>query len=194
MSPTAFPLQWPPGWPKTEPQRRDHAKFKTTLPFALDFLQGELRRLGAKNLILSSNYTLGAANPKDPGVVAYFSWKTEPAYDAPEIQMAIPCDRWTRIEDNVHAIAKTIEAMRGIERWGAKNMIKAMFTGFKALPAPNGRQWWDVLGVSRNESIENCNTAYRQCAAKRHPDRGGTHEGFIELNDAWEACKKEHGK
>lgn len=148
--------------------------------------------MSGSQLVLSSNYTLGSNNPKDPGVVAYFKWRDQTApYSAPLIDMAIPCDRWAHIEDNVLAIAKTIDAMRGIERWGAKHMIKAIFTGFKALPASASRDWWAVLGVARAESIENCNTAYRRLATERHPDRGGSHEAFVELNAAWDSCKKE---
>src|SRR4051794_26675 len=118
MTPTAHPLHWPNGWPKTEAMRREHARFKTTISAALANLKKQIQLMGGTGLVLSSNYTLGMENPKDCGVVAYFQWQG--------IAMAIPCDRWLRIEHNVQAIALTIEAMRGMERWGAKHMIKAM--------------------------------------------------------------------
>jgi hypothetical protein len=49
-----------------------------TLSGALSGLTEEVRRLGGKNLILSSNYTLGATSPKEPGVVAYFDYGDRP--------------------------------------------------------------------------------------------------------------------
>ena len=183
---TAYPLSWPLGWPRTESHRREHAKFKTTLPAALAQLETEIRRMGGKNVILSSNYTLGISNPSDPGVVAYFDWKPDP-FKADFVQMAIPCDRWTRIEHNIKAIALTIEAMRGMERWGAKHMIKAMFSGFKSLPEKaSGIDPWEVLGIAPTTSEVAITDAYRFKATTEHPDAGGTTERFQRLQEAHE--------
>lgn len=106
--PTAYPLAWPDGWPRT--QGRAKGPYRTPLATALNNLRKELRGLcgdrAAGTLLLSSNYALGADTPKDPGVVAYFTWEGE--------QMAIPCDRWLTVEQNVQAIALTIEAMRAM--------------------------------------------------------------------------------
>lgn len=132
QSPTAYPLAWPDGWPRHKGYRERWPSQGrvTTLSAALKECQDELRRLGASNVVLSSNVTLGAENPSDPGVVAYCT------YDG--LQVAIPCDRWNTVAGNLRAIAKTIEAMRGMERWGAKHMIRAMFTGFTRSPQARG--------------------------------------------------------
>jgi hypothetical protein len=180
MSARAYPLQWPKGWPKTETGKRESGiRFKNvSLAGALSGLQEEIRRLGGKNLALSSNYTLGSTNPKEPGVVAYFDYDGKP--------VAMPCDRWNQIEANVRAIALTIEAMRGMERWGAKHMITAMFAGFTALPARTGPSCWDVLGI-RSEPLPTeqvVMAAYRTLAQKAHPDKGGSTEAFNELTQA----------
>lgn len=115
--------------------------------------------------------------PSDPAVVAYFNYRGK--------NYAIPCDRWQKVEHNIRAIALTIEAMRGMERWGAKNMIKAMFQGFKALPGKAGsRPWWEVLNVPRECSKGMAEIAYREKAKKAHPDAGGSHEAMAELNQA----------
>jgi len=179
----AYPLAWPPGWPRTAPEKRERAKFvETTLARSLAFLEEEVRRLGGKNLVLSSNYTLGRA-PDDVGVCAYFEYQ--------EAGTAIPCDRWTRVEDNLHAIAKTIEALRGIERWGAKHMVKAAFTGFAALPAPgqtNARSWREVMEFGPGEIVtkETLERAYRRLRSTSHPDKGGTTEAFNAVQAAFE--------
>lgn len=183
----AYPLQWPHGWPRTEPVRRQRSNFKNvTVPRALGFVEDEVRRLGAKQLVVSSNATLGNMNPKDPGVVAYFQYEG--------VNVGIPCDRWHRIEDNLHAIGKTIEAMRGIERWGAKNMIKAAFTGFAALPAPGQttRNWRNVLELVPGDTLVRARDHYRRLCGTCHPDKpGGSHEAMTELNAAWEQAQQE---
>lgn len=177
---TAYPLSWPAGWPKTEPHNRGTPPFKKDLPTALKFLQRQIELMGGTKLVLSSNYTLGANKPKEPGVVAYFEWQKVP--------MAIPCDRWARIENNVQAIALTLEAMRGMERWGAKHMIQAMFTGFKALPAAaSGENPLEVLGLNRNMTYgeDEIAAAYRRKALTEHPDKpGGSVEKFARLREA----------
>lgn len=184
---TAFPLQWPAGWPRTEPGRREHSKFKQDVNSALRFLKREVQLLGATNLVLSSNYTLGVDAPKDPGVVAYFVYNKSP--------VAIPCDRWLKLCDNIYAIALTIEAMRGMERWGAKHMIEAMFTGFKRLEAKTGGiSWWEVLGVPSTATASQITEAYRDKARICHPDKGGSHEAMTNLNAAYEMALSQNGR
>jgi hypothetical protein len=88
----------------------------------------------------------------DTGVAIYFIRKGK--------QMCIHCDRWDRVEDNIHAIAKTIEAMRGIERWGTGDMVDATFTGVLAISAPD--DWRTVLG--HPTTLEQAEAAYRKAA------------------------------
>jgi hypothetical protein len=186
MTPRAYPLQWPAGWPKTPPEKREHAKFKTTLAGALANLKRQVQLMGGREVLLSSNSTLGNENPKDPGVCAYFQWCADlRALPEKWQSMAIPCDRWNRIEFNVQAIALTVEAMRGMERWGAKHMITAMFTGFKALPAAT-RAWWEVLGLESTEPLEGIKVRYRNLVKIHHPDNGGDPDRFREIQQAYE--------
>lgn len=74
----------------------------------------------------------------DHGVAVYFTRNGR--------QMVFACDRWDKIEHNMRAITKTIEAMRGIERWGSSDLMERAFAGFEALPAPD--PWWKALGLS----------------------------------------------
>lgn len=133
--------------------------------------------MGGKGVVLSSNASLGNDNPKDPGVVAYFDLRGTP--------MAIPCDRWRKIQDNIYAIALTVEAMRGMERWGAKHMITAMFSGFKALPErASGINPWELLGINQDASEADITAAYKRKAMTMHPDKGGTNETWAQLREA----------
>lgn len=177
----AYPLQWPKNFPRTEKAKREPSnRFKNvTLSSALSGLQEEVRRLGGRDVVLSSNYTLGVSNPDDCGVVAYFTYQ--------DGQVAIPCDRWNKIEGNVRAIALTIEAMRGMERWGAKSMIKAMFSGFMALGDRTGPSHWDILGLKPEPlpTEQQIMDVYRTLAKLAHPDKpGGSHEKFAQLGEA----------
>lgn len=182
MSNQAYPLSWPVGWPRTEPMRREQARFKVTLPAAIDGLKRELQLLGATDLVLSSNVTLGATNPADPGVAAYFNYLKAPA--------CIPCDRWKRVEDNVHAIAKTVDAMRGIERWGAKNMVGAAFRGFAALPPPSdARPWRDTFGDIRTRT--ELDAKHKALRSQHHPDKGGDATMFDRVQKAYEQAVQE---
>ena len=178
--PIAYPLQWPPGWPRTA-SRQSWPTRAIALEPALAECQAELRRLGAKNIVLSSNVTLGSQAPVDPGVVAYCT------YDG--TQVSIPCDRWTTVAGNLRAIAKTIEAMRGMERWGAKHMVRAMLTGFTALPAPIVPEDWRAA-LGNPATLAAAEAAYRELMKRAHPDAGGSHAQAAALNAAIQQARQ----
>lgn len=152
----------------------------------------EIDLLGGKNVVLSSNVPLrrdglplaGQAQPKDPGVAIYFLYK--------EKQMAFACDRWWRIEENIQAIKKTIEALRGIARWGTGDMLQAAFEGFTALPQP--KSWAEILKVPPDAFIDTIEAHYKILARKHHPDQGGSEAAMAEINAAIAAARKEKGK
>lgn len=202
MSVTAHPLQWPTGWPRTPDPKRSRARFHrreerrteygsyrtkalTTVSNARDEVFEELRRLGARNVVISTNIELrrdglpysGRKDPDDPGVAVYFTLDGK--------ERCIPCDKWNRVADNLTAVARTIDALRGVERWGAKSMVDAAFSGFKALPeSAGGTPWWDTLGVPSYASSEEIRAAYKRRAMETHPDRGGTAEQFHAVQEA----------
>lgn len=47
-------------------------------------------------------------------------------------------------------------------------------------------EYYRVLGIDSNASFETIRDAYRQRAMKCHPDRGGSHEQMVLINEAWE--------
>lgn len=185
--PSAYPLQWPAGWPRTDALKREPGKFRCTVAGALEELRRQLTLMGAKSVVLSSNYTLGTSNLVDPGVCVYFQREG--------LDLAIPCDRWRRIEANIKAIALTVEALRGMDRWGAKHMIRAMFSGFKLLPAGASRspEWWKVLGCDPHTPTERVLELHRQLMKRIHPDVGGSHIEALNANEALATFKAERG-
>ncbi len=177
----AYPLYWPEGW-KREPSRQK-APFKTNANKAHAMLLKEIRMLGGSGVIVSSNCPLGAqgkmlfdSRPADSGVAVYFNLKNR--------SMVFACDQYESARDNVTAIAKTIEALRGIERWGASDMMERAFTGFKALGAPTAEEWWDILGCQPNATKVIIQARYRELARTAHPDSGGSHNAMQRLNSA----------
>lgn len=184
----AYPLSWPEGRPRTPEWQRKHARFETTLGKARDALLAEIRRLGGRNPIISTNLMLrkdglfyaNQRQPDDSGVAVYFTYKNA--------QMCFACDRWRKIEDNVWAIYKTIDALRGIERWGSGDMVAQAFRGFEALPAPSQeKQWWEVLGVPWDAHQTIITESYRRLCHLYHPDKNEQgRERFEEVQRAYE--------
>lgn len=186
----AYPLQWPGAWPRTEKPQR--AAFKTPLAAARDELRIELRRLGATDVVISTNiivnldgtYRSKQRVPEDRGVAVYFKLNGE--------DQCFPCDRWNQVEYNLHAVALSIAALRGLERWGAKEMVAAAFRGFKALPANaivtpyTAKPWHEVLEVSPAASPETIKAAYRSMLLKHHPDHGGDVADFHAVQRAYQ--------
>lgn len=177
----AYPLTWPLGRPRS--RWPEHSNFDVTFGRAIQDIRKEVNLLGGSQLIISSNMPTrrdglpyaNASQPADRGVAVYFKYKGKP--------MCFACDRWNRVEDNMRAISKTIDALRGISRWGTGDMIQQAFTGFTALPAPES--WWQVLGLSGpNVSREEIEQTHRRLIMQHHPDRGGDAEKAARINRA----------
>lgn len=198
MSQTAYPLAWPMGWPRTPtPERNRLFKRDVSIHLAIETLNAELRRFDAKEIVISSNVALGSSSPKDKGVCIYFKLRSGPKYDAPLRPYALPCDRWDRVEHNLWALAKHIEALRGQQRWGVGTIDRA-FAGYTALHAPgesSAATWYNVLGVPASCTYETALEAYRSEARRCHPDRnGGTHDAMARLNSSWDQARMAFGK
>lgn len=185
-SPLAYPLHWPAELPRS--RSRGRSPFKVSLSRAVADLQDSLRLFGAdtgmpvRHVVISSNVTLGAARPSDPGVAVYFEWDGA--------QRCVAVDRFPRPEDNVRAIYYVLEARRQEMRYGGLHIVRAAFRGFSALPPPG--DWRAVLGVGPQASLADVEAAWRDKARAAHPDRrGGSGELMAELNAARTAARKE---
>ncbi len=120
--------------------------------------------------------------PVDAGAAVYFQLNGKP--------VAIPCDKWNTVGDNIYAIGKHIEALRGQERWGCGNVERA-FTGYLALNEKTEPSCWDTLEIDKaaldvlttgKEAL--IITQFRRLALQSHPDHGGSVEAFDRLNRA----------
>ena len=206
MMTQAYPLQWPHGRPRKALTARKDATFgkvvgtgherrlkSLSLADARGRLQDEVDRLGGRSAVLSTNVSLrldglprsGQGEPDDPGVALYFDLGGKPH--------VLACDTYTRVADNIAALAAHIEATRKIERLGVATAAE-MFAGFQALPAPGATPWWSVLQVEASATPEQIEAAFKRLARERHPDRpGGSHDMMADLNRAREQGMKERG-
>lgn len=196
MDAQSFPLHWPLGYKRSS--YRVQSRFKQTMDGAQKFLRAELNRLGAKNVIISSNIPLRndgqmyaahmVKKQQDPGVAVYFTYKNKP--------IVMCCDRYTWVHENIYALGKGIEAIRGMERWGVSEFLERAFTGFTAIGAPpetpREEKWFNILGVSEKASEQEIKDAFRKLAKQYHPDKTENDERWLmqRLNDAYETAKK----
>jgi hypothetical protein len=179
--PNAYPLQWPVGRKRTrDPAPASFHERGRPLSFAAarERLLYELDRVNATQVVISSNAAgrsfFGAA---DQGVAVYFRLVGN--------AHCLSCDRWDRIPDNLAAIAKHCEAIRGQLRWGAADVEQA-YAGFKSLPAV--LPWWRVLVFEQPPGAADLVAKrFRELAQKFHPDRpGGSHDKMAEISAAYE--------
>jgi hypothetical protein len=207
----AYPLAWPTGWRRTADHQRTRAQFgKKQQQYGDRMIDGRMQRVATyqrtidlsiadgvarildelgrmglhrDDVVISTNVRTrldglpysNAAAPSDPGVAVYWIKGKETRC------MAI--DRYDRVQDNLAAIAATLDAMRAIERHGGATILDRAFQGFTALPSPEA--WWQVLGLSGpNVSREAIEAAHSKLIMKHHPDRGGDTERAAAINRA----------
>lgn len=210
-----YPLAWPAGWKRTSFNNRKVAAFSkretvsTGVPGGNNWtrkkplevgdgvrrLLGELRRLHASNIIISSNLRLRqdglpiAGQSRildDPGVAVYFRLKGK--------ARVLACDKWRSVADNLAAVAGHIEAIRASDRYGVGDLDQA-FAGYTALPANTAADWRSVFGIPAGGLVTPAmvEDRFREMARKAHPDSGGSELAMARLNEAREFARQELG-
>lgn len=190
-------------WPGPMTRRRTRSNFSARQADRLELLSRELRQLGAKNAELLVAIDAGQfrvdgkpyanARADHPGVILSF--------DTSKLgHLSWPCDTYDRWEDNLYAVARTLEALRAADRHGVTKHGE-QYRGFLALesgiavPAvpfthePHSvRAWlgeltgtdafeWNAAAGNNGASAATRNLL-RKAQAATHPDRGGDPEQF----------------
>jgi hypothetical protein len=164
------PLLWPEGWPRCQSPQDSKYRFRRagqrvggpdfwSLDAARKSLEVELQRLGATDVIVSSNYKANSfgtmseskGRPRDQGIAVYFELDGKP--------MVMAQDEHARAEENLRSLALAVEAMRQLERHGGGTMRQKAFTGFAALPPPPS--CWQILGLGKGASEDAIDAAWR---------------------------------
>jgi len=185
----AYPLTWPVDFPRTKNPARSRFSNKLTVGVARENLLTELKLMRATNIIISSDVPIKKdvllyANykVKDTGIAVYFSYKNSPT--------VLCCDKWNTLQCNLHAIERTVNALRQLERDGVSDLLNRVFTGFKALPQNAGQgeaSWWVALGLTSDATKEEVRKAYTTLSFQYHPDHnGGNSEMFLIIKKAYE--------
>lgn len=199
-----YPLTWPEGWPRCtnrkpaqfgKKQNGSYGMRSLTYHDGLGRVFSELRALKVHqdDIIVSTNLKVGLSGmpksdqrePADPGAAVYFQKDGEP-------MRVIAIDIYSRVADNLAAVAATLEAMRAIERHGGAQVMEKAFTGFDALPPP--RSCWEILGLAPGSSRDWIDAAFKQLARKAHPDNGGSVHEMQDLNRARDEALDQIGK
>jgi hypothetical protein len=195
-------------WPGQRSRGMGRSRFRSKWSDTVDLLNRELVHLGAESAILElevvdrdvriDGWIRADARPRGPGVILSFESRHGP--------LRYPCDTYDRWQDNVRAIALSMEALRAVDRYGVTRHGE-QYRGFHALPSPATVSIVDLntcatflathcaSGYSAQAILEDRETyrrAYKESAKALHPDRGGDGEAFKLLVRAQRAMDRHH--
>lgn len=178
--------QWP--GEKTPTWRRARAPFKAHATRLWDLLDRELFMISAKEVTLSGFFRprdfkrdggiYADARPTEPGIVLEFTRGKD--------RLTFACDKFLVWLDNVDAIARALEALRMVDRYGVTS--GRQYEGFKALPAAQRTESDPAAVLSTWAGVPFDSTSLqdlvRRAKARAHPDAGGSHAAFIAVQEA----------
>ncbi len=200
-----YPLQWPDGWKRTK--SRGRPQFQAMFARDRDSVIRQLQRRQASNIVITSDLPVrndglpyANASCSDPGIAV---WWVEKGHER-----VMACDRWQHITFNLRAVEMSLQAIRGLDRWGASEMVERAFAGFAALPPGNGaevvppppskRSWREVIGgawhlpeLTPAELLSLARVRHRNAIKQHHPDAGGDPAIAAELNAALDEAERE---
>jgi hypothetical protein len=176
---------------------RKSATFRVSYSARLDLLENELRAIRAQDIVIQAGFAMeqirndgwprSSARPTHPAVVLTFRTKRG--------IVSMPCDTYKNMEDNIYAIAKSLEALRSVDRYGVTQNGE-QYRGWTALPEAGKSDSTrkaavtlacyapaltaDQIQADRGAMQE----AYRMAAKKAHPDVGGARQAWDEIQQA----------
>lgn len=196
-------------WPGERTKGRRDAQFRATYPQTLDLLESELSHIHARAgsvIIQVDGLTLGDIRNDGwlrpqwkcfvdrPGVIVSF--------ESPKGAISMPCDKFRDWQDNLRAIAKSLEALRMVDRYGVTRGNE-QYRGWAKLEAPsNGKMtreqaitfmdsFLNEPGYFGSTAPGNVARACRDIKARYHPDHAKDeadaarrHEIFVKIGEA----------
>ena len=194
-----LPLDFPVGLAK----RRERARFKSKWSQTLLLLEKELRHLNAKSIVLEvavdesqirqDGMLRADARPRNPAVVLSFNSKHGP--------LRYPCYRYDDWQDNLRAVALSLEALRTVDRYGVTSRAE-QYRGWQQLPPPSvvdpGNEFVSnvdaVKFLKEFVGVASLGTTLdqliRMAEKKSHPDTGGDPAMFKKVQMARERLLK----
>jgi hypothetical protein len=184
-------------WPGPMTKWRKPAKFRAGYTDTLRLLDRELTKLGARQVVLQlalrpeeirlDGRPKANARPSHPGVILSFESRHGP--------LSYPCDTYDSWEDNLRAVALSLEHLRAVDRYGVTKRGE-QYRGWSQLPnytAPMTAE--EALAVlakygERPKGREELGAVYRAAVLATHPDRGGDTRQFAAVQRAKEVLEK----
>lgn len=167
------------GWPVDFTRHRRRSSFSASLTRTVELLARELRYLAARQIVLQLAVSEGAlrvdglprasAQPEHPGVVLAFESKWGP--------LKYATDEFSTWQDNLRAIALSMEALRKVDRYGVSKRGE-QYTGWKALPASTDPAAAIQTKEQAREVLARYNGDVRAAIRATHPDTGGDPDEF----------------
>lgn len=184
------PLQWVSHIKRA--QVRVKSKFKAhTVSKSCGLIKRQIGLMGGRDCIVTSNIptnTIGFSsvnlygNSLDTGVSIFFKLNN--------MQKVIQVDKYNDFNSNLYALAKSVEAMRNLDRWGGVQVMDGMFTGFAALPSPEqvsvSTMTFYFEGFTTKSAAR---PLYLDLCKRLHPDNGGNQQDFQEMKRQHEVLK-----
>lgn len=189
-------------WPGPVTQTRRRGPFKNLgLPKILRAIERELVALKARDIVVRAfipaeqirldGFPRANARATAPGVVLEF------VSGATQARQRFYCDRYLFWEDNLLSIARAMENLRAIDRWGV-NKGGEQYAGYRAIPAQSSASSNEALyaaasllarhsGVRPADVLANvvvARDAWRRARLAVHPDRGGSADAFATVDRA----------
>jgi hypothetical protein len=196
-------------WPGERTKSRKASQFRVSFSQTIDLLERELGKLAARNIVIQADVEPGEirldgmlradARPRSPAIVLSFDSRHGP--------LSYPCDRYDDWQDNLRAIALSLEALRSVDRYGVTRRAE-QYKGWTALPPPAATHAFPsaadaatllvrVGGGDHPTVLRNRNymeEVYRRACAATHPDHYPEHaETFKQVQAAKDRLDKHFG-
>lgn len=193
---TPLPDVWP--GKATPSYSRKRAPFKANWSKTLTLLEREIRHLAGTRVeiavdveprhLRNDGQLRADARTRSSAVIVSFTTGKD--------RLQFPADRFAFWQDNVDAIARALEALRMVDRYGVQQ--GRQYTGFKALPASTAPTMSasaaaDVIVAAAGGRAgpvailadrEQARVAVRAARATTHPDRTGDRTGYDQVDAA----------
>jgi hypothetical protein len=131
------------------------------------------------------------------------------SFDSKHGPLSYPCDKYSKWQANLRAIALSLEALRAVDRYGVTRRAE-QYKGWAKLGGPAAPVAFPTthdaaLFIAQHstgprslpgdilQSADHFRAQYREAAARLHPDRnGGDESAFKRLQQAKEILEKHH--
>lgn len=179
---------------------RKRSQFDSPYSQTLQLLERELKHLQATHVVIQADVEpsqvrndgllRSGTTPRSPAIVLSFSSKYG--------DLSYPCDTFTAWQDNLRAIALSLECLRKVDRYGVTRKAE-QYQGWAKLPPPKQSESSglmtvakarELFGLTGNVSPVQLREIYRSLAKIHHPDVGGSEALFKQISEAYEVLQK----